>query len=119
MILAFALQVLPDGRVGMRGFPQVPFPQVCASRAWLGVRCPACGLTRSIIQLAAGDWRASWQEHRLGGLVAVVIALQVPYRLLALRRPARPLIAPRWQAVAVCVFLALLVVNWLVNLATD
>jgi len=115
-VLAFALQELPDGRVAVRGFSRVPLPQTCASRAWLGLRCPGCGLTRSIIHLAEGDWRASWHNHRLGGLMAVVIALQIPYRLLALRRSSRPLIAPRWQLVLSYALIALLVGNWLVDL---
>jgi len=114
-VLAFALQALPDGRVAVRGFPQVSLPQTCASRSLLGLRCPGCGLTRSIIHLAEGDWRASWHDHRLGGLMAVLIALQIPYRLLALRRTGRPLIAPRWQAVLSCALIALLVGNWLVD----
>jgi len=115
-VLAFALQEVPDGRVTVRGFPQLPLPRTCASQAWLGIRCPGCGLTRSIIHLAGGDWRASWRDHRLGGLMAVVIALQIPYRLLALRRTARPLIAPFWQAVLSYGLIALLLGNWLVDL---
>ncbi|MFI5454671.1 MAG: DUF2752 domain-containing protein [Isosphaerales bacterium] len=115
-VLAFALQELPDGRVALRGFPRVPLPQTCGSRAWLGLKCPGCGLTRSIIHLAEGDWRASWHNHRLGGLMAVVIALQIPYRLLALRRTSRPVIAPRWQTVLSYALIALLVGNWLVDL---
>jgi hypothetical protein len=115
-VLAFALHELPDGRVALRGFPQVPLPQACASRSWFGVRCPGCGLTRSIIHLAEGDWWSSWHAHRLGGLMAVVIALQIPYRLLALRRPHRPLIAPRWQVVIGYALIVLLLGNWLLDL---
>ena len=48
--------------------------------------------------------------------MAVVIALQIPYRLLALHRIGRPLIAPRCQAVLSYVLIALLVGNWLVDL---
>ena len=88
-LLAFLLHELPDGRVAVRGLPQFPLPQTCASRAWLGLRCPGCGLTRSIIHLAEGDWQASWRDHRLGGLLAVVIAASDP--LPAARpSPARP-----------------------------
>jgi hypothetical protein len=114
-VLAYALVALPDGRVAVRGFPQLPLPQTCASRSWLGIRCPGCGLTRSILHLAGGDWKASWQDHRLGGLMAAVIAFQIPYRLLALRRPERPLISPRWQAVLAYALIALLVGNWLME----
>src|SRR5262245_43075202 len=88
--LAFALTVRPDGRVVVRGFPQYPLPPSCASRSLLGLKCPGCGLTRSVVDVAQGQWRASWRDHRLGGLIAAVIVLQIPYRLLALRRPDRP-----------------------------
>jgi hypothetical protein len=117
-ILAFALHELPDGRVAVRGVPQAPLPQTCASRAFFGIRCPGCGLTRSIIHVAEGDWRASWRAHRLGGLLAAVIALQIPYRLLALRRPDRPVIAARWQIVIGYALIALLLGNWLVDLVS-
>jgi hypothetical protein len=117
-VLAFLLEEGPDGRVAVRGFPGVPLPQICASRSLLGLKCPGCGLTRSIIHLARGDWRTSWRNHRLGGLIALVIALQIPYRLLALHRSGHSLIAARWQTVLSYVLIALLVGNWLVDLAT-
>jgi hypothetical protein len=116
-LLAFLLHELPDGRVAVRGLPQFPLPQTCASRALLGLRCPGCGLTRSIIHLADGDWPASWHDHRLGGLLAVVIALQIPYRLYALCKPERPPIAIRWQLILGYVLIALLFGNWLLDVA--
>jgi Protein of unknown function (DUF2752) len=116
-LLAFVLHELPDGRVAVRGLSQFPLPHTCASRAWLGLRCPGCGLTRSIIHLAEGNWRASWHDHRLGGLMAIVIALQIPYRLLALRRPERPLCSIHWQSVMAYALIALLLGNWVVDVA--
>lgn len=117
--LAWALTVRPDGRVAVRGFAGYPLPPTCASRTLLGLKCPGCGLTRSIIHAAEGDWRASWRDHRLGGLMAAVIVLQVPYRLLALRRPDRPWIAPRWQAVLGYALIGLLIGNWLVDILAN
>ena len=90
LILAFMLVEVPDGRIAVRGFTRFPLPKACMSRTILGLNCPGCGLTRSIIHLAEGDWRASWRNHRLGGLFAALLRLQVPYRLLALRRPDLP-----------------------------
>lgn len=116
-VLAFALQELPDGRVAFRGLTGIPLPQTCFSRAWLGLKCPGCGLTRSIIHLAEGDLDASWRSHRLGVLMALVIAFQIPYRLLALRRLDRPLIGIRWHVVLAYALIALLLGNWLVELA--
>lgn len=114
-VLAFALEERPGGRVAVRGLDRLGLPPICAARAWLGVNCPGCGLTRSIIHLAAGDWRAAWQSHRLGWLAALCITFQIPYRLIALRRPDRPLLAARWQVALAYVLVALLIGNWVVD----
>jgi hypothetical protein len=112
-LLAVVLDVHEGDQVVVRGLSQFPLPQTCASRAWMGVRCPGCGLTRSVIHLAQGDLSASWRDHRLGFLMAGVIALQIPYRVLALRRPERPLIPPWLQNVLGNLLIFLLVANWL------
>jgi hypothetical protein len=49
--------------------------------------------------------------------MAVVIAFQIPYRLFALRRLDRPLIETRWQVVFAYALIALLMGNWLFDLA--
>jgi hypothetical protein len=116
-LLAFLLHELPNGRVAVRSLPQFPLPQTCMSRALLGVRCPGCGLTRSIIHLAHGDWRESWHDHRLGGLLGIVITLQIPYRLYLLRRPEHPLLAPSWQVAMGYALIGLLLGNWLLDVA--
>ena len=114
LMLAFALVEVPDGRVAVRGLTGSAAAELLP-RALLGINCPGCGLTRSFIHLAEGDWRASWRSHRLGGLMAAVMIFQIPYRLLALRRPGRPLIPARWQAVLGYALIALLIANWLVD----
>jgi Protein of unknown function (DUF2752) len=114
-VLAFALVEVPGGRVAFRGLREYPVPQTCLSRSLFGLNCPGCGLTRSIIHLAEGDWGASWRCHRLGGLMAAVLIFQVPYRLLALRWPDRPLIPTRWQSPLGLALIALLLVNWLAD----
>ncbi len=116
--LAFALQELPDGRVSVRGVPQLPMPQVCASRSLFGIKCPGCGLTRSIIHLAEGNWYQSWRCHRLGSLIAIVITLQIPYRLNALYARGRPVVGPWWQAALGYALITLLLVNWILDVVT-
>lgn len=87
--LSFLLQVRSDQRVAFRFLPDHPLPELCSSRNIFGVDCPGCGLTRSFIHLARGDWHASVAAHRLGWLIALAVLLQIPYRLFALRRDER------------------------------
>ena len=51
-------------------------------------------------------------------LLAFVILFQVPYRLYALRRPGRPLLANAWLAAFAYALIATLIVNWLWDLAS-
>lgn len=118
LALAFVMVEVPGGRVAVRGFPSHPLPQTCGARSLLGVRCPGCGLTRSFIHLAEGDWRASWRSHRLGWLIAALVAFQVPYRVRALLRPDRSTIPARWTGRIAWMVVALLLANWLVEVVT-
>lgn len=118
MVLALALQVLPDQEhIAVRGFSRYPLPHVCRSRAWFGVKCPGCGLTRSFIHLARGDWHASLRAHRLGWVMAALVVLQIPYRVLSLRRSEGACLSRRaCQAIAFTI-IGLLIGNWLCDLA--
>jgi hypothetical protein len=118
VLLAFALVEVSDGRVAVRGFTRYPLPETCLPRSLFRLKCPGCGLTRSMIHLAEGDWRASWRAHRLGGLMAALIVFQIPYRLMALRRPDRPAISTRWLVVFGYVLIGLLMGNWLADVVS-
>ena len=115
VVLAFLLEVRADERVGVRGISRWALPQVCASRAWFGVACPACGLTRAMVHLAHGDCAAALRAHRLAGLVAFTILLQFPYRAawLSQGRPPLGVVIPRLYLFFLA---AALIVNWLVGL---
>jgi Protein of unknown function (DUF2752) len=113
---AFGLKVRADQRVAPRGFPGLPLPETCHTRAWFGVKCPGCGLTRSFIYLAEGDWKTSLATHRIGWLMALAVLLQFPYRLLCLRWDGPrglTLQAARWFG---CFLIVALVGNWLYDL---
>jgi hypothetical protein len=113
--LAPLLEVRGGERVTLRGLPMAQLPPLCGSQIWLGMSCPGCGLTRSWVLLAHGDWAASVQQHRLGWLLMGLALLQIPYRLHALCT-GRPLL-PEWFASAVGIFLLVaLGINWIVGL---
>ncbi|HVC93357.1 MAG TPA: DUF2752 domain-containing protein [Pirellulales bacterium] len=112
VIVSLALEVLPGERIALRGFSDYPLPHTCYSRTLFGVSCPGCGLTRSFVHLAHGDWWAAWQVHRLGWLLAAVVLFQFPYRLALLAGGdrwalGRPLVACFSTAV-----IGLLLANW-------
>jgi hypothetical protein len=67
LLAANLLEVGEGGTVRWRACPELPLPEVCAARRWLGWSCPLCGMTRSWLALLHGDLRQSWQWHRLGG----------------------------------------------------
>ncbi|HVW38985.1 MAG TPA: DUF2752 domain-containing protein [Pirellulales bacterium] len=110
--LAWALEVRPDERVAFRGFSRWPLPHSCYSRVVFGVPCPGCGLTRSFVYLARGNWQAARQEHRLGWLLAGIVALQFPYRLWALSRGGRTALNPRLATALAIVLAVLMLLNW-------
>jgi hypothetical protein len=87
VILSFLLQVRSEKQVAFVGLQDYPLPPTCMSESLFGVRCPGCGLTRSFVYFAHGQWRESLAMHRLGWLMVVAVLLQFPYRLLGLRHP--------------------------------
>ncbi len=119
VVAAFLLEVVPDQRVALVGLASYPFPHTCMSRSLFGTDCPGCGLTRSLIHLCHGNWRASLEVHRLGWLMGVAVLLQFPYRSLRLAKPGyRPLNGriPIWFGRAL---IALLIANWSFNVVRD
>ena len=116
VVLSCLLRVRSDERVEFRFFPGHPLPHVCGMRRFFGAECPGCGLTRSFIYLAQGDWQASLAEHRLGWLLALAVLLQFPYRLAALRWIDRDLLG-RWLPDAFSYgLLVLLFANWILRI---
>lgn len=89
LVLATALRVDAAGQV-VDAFFGLPLPDACTFRRVTGVPCPGCGLTRCFICLMRGDVARAWGYNPSGLLLFVVVAAQVPYRMLQLMRI-------RWQ----------------------
>jgi hypothetical protein len=117
LLLALLLKVRPDQRVEFAWAPGIPLPHTCVSRAWFGVECPGCGLTRSAIHLVHGDWRSSLAAHRLGWLLVLAALVHFPYRILALARRKDFLLHPRLVRGFGHALVFLLIANWLFNVS--
>ena len=114
--LAFLLEVHADQRVAFRFLPDWPLPETCPSRTIFHFNCPGCGLTRSFVHLAHGDWRASWNIHHVGMLLALAVVLQIPYRVVALRAPSAAPLGTSFPKYFGSLLIVRLFVNWLMNL---
>ena len=84
IVLSFLLIVRSDDHAAFVFLPGLPIPSTCPSQSIFHVDCPGCGLTRSFIFLAHGDWHNAFLRNRVGWLLAMAVVLQIPYRLIAL-----------------------------------
>jgi len=82
--------VLECGEDGRLRLPLVgaELPAVCWWRRCLGIDCPGCGLSRCFVSLAHGDVSAAVRYHPFGVVLFAVVAVQLPYRAMRLRRLA-------------------------------
>ncbi len=116
VVLSLLLDVPSDQRVELRWLRGIPLPGTCMSRAWLGWKCPGCGLTRSFVCLAHGDWAGSLRMHRLGWLLAAAVLAQFPYRLVALLYKKDYPLGRSFPNLFGLALIVLLIGNWLLEL---
>ncbi len=55
-------------------------PEVCAYRKLFGWECFGCGLTRSFVFMGHGEPSAAWEMNKLGPVMFLLFAVQLPYR---------------------------------------
>jgi Protein of unknown function (DUF2752) len=56
----------------------------CPVRHWTGVICPSCGMTRSFMAIARGDWGSAIDYHLFGPLLFVGVGLTIVHTILEL-----------------------------------
>lgn len=115
ILLSLALTVVDNERVAIRVLPQLLIPESCISKSWFGATCPGCGLTRSFVYLAEGNFALAWNVNRVGWIFALAVLVQIPYRTLALFK-FQYLPSPRFCWWFGNVLIILLVANWLATL---
>lgn len=99
-------------------FPSVVEIPICCVRHFIGIECPGCGLTHSMVALASGDIQKSVSYHPLG----IVIALWFAYHffraaaMVSLRRPLPPLLSPKYRMFLMNAFIFAMMVQWIVKL---
>ena len=99
-------------------------PVVCVSRLLLGVSCPGCGMTRSVLMTLGGDLRGALAANVGGPLLVLAVALFGAQLLVnALRgrgavpgrgRRRRPLV--RWASAYAAVVGVVMIAQWVSGL---
>ena len=56
----------------------------CPVRHWTGVICPSCGMTRSFMAIARGDWHSAIDYHLFGPLLFIGFGLTIIHAILEL-----------------------------------
>lgn len=101
-------------------------PWACPVKSLLGLPCPSCGMTRSVVLTLAGDLRGAVEMNPAGPLVVLgLLALAALLIFKALRpapvKGARPVSLPlrpaRVAAAYGALVLAVMLVNWALALA--
>lgn len=82
---AFVLDLSAEGTIyftlGDGGW-KVQLPETCMSQRIFGISCPGCGLTRSFVAMAHGEFDLAIQANPVGPVLFVLCWLQIPYRIL-------------------------------------
>lgn len=97
------------------GKEQIRLPETCILKSTTGIECAGCGLTRSTIQLLDGAIHRSVDTHPAGGLILLLILLQIPYRAFILWTGVEPASEPRATGWMMGSAIAVLLGIWLLS----
>jgi len=115
--LSFGLSVVGSEGVEIAGL-RWRLPGICVMHDVIGIDCPGCGLTRSFVSLAHGDWSRAWLFNPAGPLLFVFFAVQIPFRaiqLWRLRVGAEPMDSP-WFYLPLWGIFGVMIVQWFARL---
>jgi hypothetical protein len=120
ILCSFLMDLAPDGslRFSVPGAGAVlSLPPFCMSTRLFGITCPGCGLTRSFVAVAHGEYVLALQMNGLGPVLFFLACLQIPYRIVEYLGVFGGSTAWRWLSRAhypvAWIILAALVGNWI------
>jgi len=90
-------------------------PHVCLFQYFLGIPCPGCGMTHSLIAALHGDWLASWRANPMGIPLAAGLIGRPFFRLAARLRPQLRRAVERSLSQQAVVFYVGLAVVWVIR----
>ncbi|MBD3414309.1 MAG: DUF2752 domain-containing protein [Candidatus Aminicenantes bacterium] len=98
---------------------RVALPEICTFHNLTGFPCPGCGLSRSMVAAAHGDFQSSLAFHRLGILTLVYLFVQASYRSVIIAIPSPNICLLRGGKIldkGLIVLGFLFFINWVITL---
>lgn len=72
----------------------IHFPSLCPSQ-WFGLKCPGCGIGRSVALLLRGELIMSIQQHPLGIILLPLLAERIVFLYFQFTKPNyHPILPP-------------------------
>lgn len=117
VLLSFVMKFDGGDMVSLPGF-QSPMPETCSSKAYFGLSCPGCGLTRSFISISRGQFGKAWQLNPASFFVYVFVAIQIPWQCFQIwrLRQGKPIIESSWVYLPLMVCTFALAFQWVIKL---
>jgi hypothetical protein len=87
-VLAISFIIQPIGQDFNKLYIAAPsghklvLPPTCMSKTMFGISCPGCGLTRSFVAIAHGNFESALELNPFGPVFFLLLLLQLPYRVL-------------------------------------
>ncbi len=119
-LAAIVLRLDAQGRLLLPFLNHYPLPATCLTRVLFHLNCPTCGLTRSFVATAHGEFARASAFHRVGPFLFLLVFLEVPIRAYALLRGIPPgrLLGRRWGRFLLWAVPGALLANWIYSLLT-
>lgn len=118
LMSAVLLQPIDSGSLQLFG-TDFRLPPLCPMMNAWQIPCAGCGLTRAFACFVRGEWQTACQLNFASPLVFALVAGQLPWRILQLRRIwlGRPLLrCPKRLNAYLIVMLIVLYTQWIIKL---
>ena len=81
VVIAFSvwMKVVGSNLVYLPGI-EVPLPESCTAKIFMGFECPACGMTRAFISISDGQFSNAWTFNPASFVVYLFVAIQIPWQ---------------------------------------
>lgn len=119
LILSRILEPMPTNVEESVTLFGVKLPPICSMKRNFNLPCPGCGLTRSWVSAAHGQYSISWEYHRMGMLLMIYAIIQALRHGFWLAKPSvRTFIDQHGRKLDLLLipFVILLMLNWGYNM---